>query len=164
MWGRWWMRCMSLVWWDRVGSAFGLCRPALGLHFRARRNFSFRLTFRGRRQVGFQASPALNLLRGRVSSIPGLRPGLRIARSAVAESLFFASPKKSNQKKGDPSIALRFAQFPALLAGLGPARPSEAKAQARSGRARTSMCSNIRAFPPSPAPLLGAMTGPKVKS
>jgi len=72
--------------------------------------------------------------------------------------------KKSNQKKGDPSIALRFAQFPALLAGLGPARPSEAKAQPRSGRARTSMCSNIRAFPPSPAPLLGAMTGPKVKS
>jgi len=26
------------------------------------------------------------------------------------------------------------------------------------------MCSNIRAFPPSPAPLLGAMTGPTVKS
>jgi len=25
--------------------------------------------------------------------------------SAVTESLFFASPKKSNQKKGDPSIA-----------------------------------------------------------
>jgi hypothetical protein len=80
--------------------------------------------------------------------------------SAVGESLLFASPKRSNQEKGDPGIARQKAPCPALLAGLGPARPSEAKAQPRSGRARTSMCSNIRAFPPSPVALLGAMTGP----
>ena len=37
----------------------------------------------------------LFLLRGKVSST-----------SAAAESLFFESPKKSNQKKGDPDVAL----------------------------------------------------------
>jgi hypothetical protein len=68
--------------------------------------------------------------------------------SAAADLLLFASPKRSKQEKGDPGIARRVAPCPALLAGLGPART------------RTSMCSNIRAFPPSPAALLGAMTGP----
>ena len=69
------------------------------------------------------------LLRRAVSSAPGLRPGLRFARSTVAESLFFASPadawehvgtpkaarsaegrmptvEKSNQKQGDLGVAL----------------------------------------------------------
>jgi hypothetical protein len=65
--------------------------------------------------------------------------------SAAAESLFFASPKKRNHKKGDPTLAPRCC--PALLASLGPART------------RPSMASNIRAFPPSPAALLGAIDG-----
>jgi len=37
------------------------------------------------------------------------------------ESLFFGCPKKSNQKKGHPIVAFRFAKYPVLLvlAGLG---------------------------------------------
>jgi len=68
--------------------------------------------------------------------------------SAVGESLSLVSPRESNQREGDPGIARQRAPCPALLAGLGPART------------RPSMASNIRAFPPSPAALLGAMTGP----
>jgi len=50
------------------------------------------------------------------------------------------------KEKDTPSRNARMkpARCPALLAGLGPART------------RPSMASNMRAFPPSPAPLLGA--------
>jgi hypothetical protein len=72
--------------------------------------------------------------------------------SAAADLLLFESPKRSKQEKGDPGIARQRAPCPALLAGLGPART------------RTSMCSNIRAFSPSPAVLLGAMTGGERRS
>ena len=47
------------------------------------------------------------------ASMPGLAP--------AGESLFFASPKKSNQKKGDPqsgSLRWRFGQL-AVLEGSG---------------------------------------------
>ena len=67
--------------------------------------------------------------------------------SAAAEFLSLACPRERNQREGHPTLAPRCARCPALLAGLGPART------------RTSLCSNIRAFPPSPAPLLGAIDG-----
>jgi hypothetical protein len=67
--------------------------------------------------------------------------------SAAAEFLSLACPRERNQREGHPTLSPRFARCPALLAGLGPART------------RPSMASNIRAFPPSPAALLGARDG-----
>ena len=43
------------------------------------------------------------------------------ARYAVSESLLFEPPKRSNQEKGGPTIAPRFARCPALLADGRPA-------------------------------------------
>ena len=70
--------------------------------------------------------------------------------SAAAELLSLACPRERNQREGHPALAPDFVRCPALLAGLGPART------------RTSMCSNMRAFPPSPPPLLGAIDGKEV--
>jgi hypothetical protein len=67
--------------------------------------------------------------------------------SAAADPLLFARAKRSGQEKARPTLAPRCARSPALLARLGPART------------RPSMASNMRAFPPSPAALLGARDG-----
>jgi len=56
-------------------------------------------------------------------------------------------------RSGRPSEAKAQRAQPALPRS---GRPSVAKAQPRSGRPQPSMASNMRAFPPSPAPLLGA--------
>ena len=67
--------------------------------------------------------------------------------SAAAEFLSLACPRERNQREGHPTLAPDFVRCPALLAGLGPART------------RPSMASDRRAFPPSPAALLGAKDG-----
>ena len=67
--------------------------------------------------------------------------------SAAAEFLLFARAKRRNPEKARPTLAPAYGRCPALLAGLGPART------------RPSMASNMRAFPPSPAPRLGAIDG-----
>ena len=67
--------------------------------------------------------------------------------SAAAELLLFSCPKRSNQEKGHPALAPDFVRCPVLLASLGPART------------RPSLASDTRAFPPSPAALLGAKDG-----
>ena len=67
--------------------------------------------------------------------------------SAAAEFLSLACPRERNQREGHPTLAPRCARCPALLAELGPART------------RPSMASDRRAFPPSPAALLGAIDG-----
>ena len=67
--------------------------------------------------------------------------------SAAAEFLSLACPRERNQRDGHPTLAPDFVRCPALLAGLGPART------------RASLRSNMRAFPPSPAALLGARDG-----
>jgi hypothetical protein len=84
---------------------------------------------------------------GLVSSL-GLLAPFRLP--SAAESLFFESPKKSNQKKGDPTLA------PSRWSRLGALRCSP-----DGGRrlTRPSMASNRGAFPRRPSALLGAIDG-----
>jgi hypothetical protein len=106
--------------------------------------FSFSGTKRVLREVS-SASAATEFLL--------LTPGILLSAPSGPPSAFApllrrsARAKRRNQEKARPTLAPRCARCPALLAGLGPART------------RTSLCSNIRAFPPSPAPLLGAIDG-----
>jgi hypothetical protein len=82
-----------------------------------------------------------------------LTPGILLSAPSGPPSAFApllrrsARAKRRNQEKARPTLAPRCARCPALLAGLGPART------------RPSMASNMRAFPPSPAALLGAIDG-----
>jgi hypothetical protein len=71
--------------------------------------------------------------------------------SAAAEFLLFARAKRSSPEKARPTLAPDFVRCPALLAGLGPVRT------------RASMRSDMRAFPPSATPLLGARDGREIK-
>jgi hypothetical protein len=68
--------------------------------------------------------------------------------SAAAELLSLCVPKREvTKEKGHPALAPDFVRCPVLLASLGPART------------RPSLASDTRAFPPSPAALLGAIDG-----
>jgi len=79
------------------------------------------------------------------------------ARKASAGAKAFSAPlastdllplvKRGGQDTPNSRIARsKLARCPALLAGLGPERPSEAKARQRSDQARKSMCSPFALF------------------
>jgi hypothetical protein len=110
--------------------------------------FSFSGTKRVLREVS-SASAATEFLL--------LTPGILLSAPSGPPSAFApllrrsARAKRSSPEKARPTLAPDFVRCPALLAGLGPVRT------------RASMRSDMRAFPPSATPLLGARDGREIK-
>ena len=88
---------------------------------------------------------------------------VRLSRDVVptADLLFFASPKKSRQKKGDPTVAVRLRRTALRCSGFGASRPTRfvrCAHAAQTNVAKSVVDARYRARPQTPA-LLDATHG-----